>query len=146
MAFKDPASRLLTIPQQRAKIQLISLVAILFMLFAVFAMFSMGLEKKTNIPLEFGWPGCGCFHGPREHRAVVLQVTDAGIYWDKVLITDRELPVALAKYVAGCKTPTIVLAGDDHAKYGQTVAVLDLVRKAGVKNVIVDTVYRPTGQ
>ncbi|MFT3867130.1 MAG: biopolymer transporter ExbD [Nibricoccus sp.] len=144
MAFKDPRSRLLTIPQQRAKIQLMSLVAILFFLFAVFAMFSLGLEKKTVIPLE--WPGCFCIHGQNEHRAVVLQITDAGIYWDKALITERELPVALAKYVTGCKTPTVLLAGDERAKYGQTVAVLDEVRKAGIKNVIVETVYRRTGQ
>lgn len=144
MAFKDPAPRLLTIPRQRAKIQLLSLVAILFLLFAVFAMFSLGLEKKSNIPLE--WPGCFCIDRQSEHHEVVLQVTDAGIYWDKALITERELPVALAKYVANCKTPTILLAGDEQAKYGQTVAVLDEVRKAGIKNVIVDTIYRRTGQ
>lgn len=136
-------SNQLSIPQKRAKTQLLSLVAILFFLLAIYAIIILSLEKKTNVPVDmpFGW--CG-FGGEREHP-IVLQVTDAGIYWDKELITERELPVRLAKYVANCKTPSVVLAGDDYAKYGQTVAALDEVRKAGIKNVTIESVYRRTG-
>jgi biopolymer transport protein ExbD len=133
-----------TIPQQRAKIQLISLVAVVFLLMATFAMFSLGLEKKSVISQDLPY-GCSCGGGGLGEQPVVLQVTDAGLYWNKALITERELPDVLAKYVAMCKNPRIVLAGDERAKYGQTIAALDEIRKAGITQVQVETLYRPTG-
>lgn len=133
-----------TIPQRRAKIQLISLVAVVFLLMATFAMFSLGLEKKSTIPLDYGF-GCSCGGGDLTEQPVVLQVTDAGLYWNKALITERELPDILAKYVAKCKNPRIVLSSDDRAKYGQTIVTLDEIRKAGISRVTIETIFRPTG-
>jgi len=81
---------------------------------------------------------------------VTIQVTDAGIYWDKELITERELPPRLQNYVQQVRLkqgePRILLAGDDRAKYGPTVAVLDEVRKADITQVSIETIYRPTGK
>jgi len=142
--MKSSASDHLAIPKKRAKIQLISLVAVVFLLMATFAMFSLGLEKKSVISVEQSF-GCSCGGWGRGELPVVLQVTDAGLYWNKALITERELPEVLAKYVAKCKNPRIVLSSDDRAKYGQTIATLDEVRKAGISQVTVETVYRPTG-
>jgi biopolymer transport protein ExbD len=77
---------------------------------------------------------------------LAFQVTDAGLYWDKELITQRELPERLAAYVRRNKNPSIWLAGDDFARYGPTVAALDEVRLAGITQVQVETFYRATGQ
>jgi biopolymer transport protein ExbD len=38
-----------------------------------------------------------------------------------------------------------MLAGDDRAKYGATVAALDEVRKAGITQVSVETRWRSSG-
>ena len=134
--------------QQRARIQLISFVAILFLLVVTFAMFALALEKKSTLPLDI--PSCWGDYWGKPDLVVVLQVTDAGLYWNKELITQRELPDRLAKYVANqqaCfRTPHILLAGDDHAKYGTTIETLDEIRKAGIEQVTVESVYRATGQ
>jgi biopolymer transport protein ExbD len=142
--MKNSASDQLTIPQKRAKIQLISFVAIVFLLMATFAMFSLGLEKRSYIPHDLDFGGCSCGGWGRGEQPVVLQVTEVGLYWNKQLITERELPDVLAKYVAKCKNPRIVLSGDDRAKYGQTIATLDEVRKAGISQVTIETIHRPT--
>jgi biopolymer transport protein ExbD len=132
--------------KKTAKIQLISLVAVVFLLFAAFAMYAGTLEKKASITLDSG-SSCGCGGwGSHVEQAVLLQVTDAGLYWNKELITQRELPTVLAKYVAQSKNPRIVLAGDDRSRYGQTIDTLDEIRKAGITQVTVESVYRPTGQ
>jgi len=123
------------------------MIAILFLLLATFATFAMTLEHRSSILLDLPICGCSCGGmGDPAHQPVVVQVTDAGLFWNKELITQRELPVVLAKYVALCKSPHIVLAGDDHAKYGTTVATLDEIRKAGITQVTIETVYRQTGR
>jgi biopolymer transport protein ExbD len=143
--MKNSASDQLTaIPQKRAKIQLISFVAVVFLLMATFALFSMGLEKKSNIPQDLPY-GCSCGGWGRGELPVVLQVTDAGLYWNKTLITERELPDVLAKYKAKCQNPRIVLSSDDRAKYGQTIVTLDEIRKAGISQVTIETTHRATG-
>jgi biopolymer transport protein ExbD len=40
----------------------------------------------------------------------------------------------------------VLIASDDRAKYGVTIQVLDEVRKAGIKQVSVETVWRATGK
>jgi biopolymer transport protein ExbD len=66
------------------------------------------------------------------------------------LITERELPPRLVNYVqqktAKNQVARVLLAGDERAKYGPTVAALDEVRKVGIKEVSVETVHRPTGK
>jgi len=92
-------------------------------------------------------PCCGGDGWGDEHeQAVTLQVTDVGLYWNKELITRRELSDRLAKYVTNSKNPCILLAGDDRARYGQTTETLDEIRKAGITQVTMETVYRPTGK
>jgi biopolymer transport protein ExbD len=58
-----------------------------------------------------------------------------------------EVAPRLENYVATAKTtPRVLLASDDRAKYGPTIAVLDEIRKAGISQVSIETVYRPTGR
>jgi len=145
--MNSSASDQLIPTKKTAKLQIIPFVAVVLLLLLAFAMYSQSLEKKSVITHDFGGCSCGGWgsQGDRE-PAVVLQVTDAGLFWNKELITQRELPVALAKYAAKCKNPQILLSSDDRAKYGTTIETLDEIRKACIKQVLVETVYRGTGQ
>ena len=136
----------LTPAKKTARHQLIPFVAVVFLLLATFAMLTTTMEKKSSLSLENNFGGCSCGAGTRGEPPVVLQVTDAGLFWNKALITQRELPGVLAKYAATCKNPRILLAGDDRAKYGTTVETFDEIRKAGIKQVTIETVYRRTGE
>ena len=138
--------------RKKANIQIIPLIDVVFFLLATFVLFTLSLNKILSVPadLPVAAPPPPPGTPPPDNPPVILQVTDAGIYWDKDLITDRELPGHLLTYVqqmkAKAKEARILLAGDDRAKFGPTVAVLDEVRKAGIAQVSIETAYRATGK
>ena len=136
--------------RKKANIQIIPLIDVIFFLLATFVLFTLSLNKIISVPVDLPVAAPSTPTPPSDNAPVVLQVTDAGIYWDKELITDRELPPRLQTYVQQMRIksgePRILLAGDDRAKYGPTVLALDEVRKAGIQQVSFETVYRATGK
>jgi biopolymer transport protein ExbD len=132
--------------RKKANIQIIPLIDVIFFLLATFVLFTLSLNKIVSVPVELPVASKETTPNNTDNPPVTLQVTDAGVYWDKELITDRELPPRLSQYKQNSKNPRILLAGDDRAKFGPTVIVLDEVRKAGIDQVSIETVYRPTGK
>jgi biopolymer transport protein ExbD len=137
--------------RKKANIQIIPLIDVIFFLLATFVLFTLSLNKIISVPVDLpvaAPPNPSQVENP--NPPVTLQVTDAGIYWDKELITERELPPRLQTYVQQVRLkqgePRILLAGDDRAKYGPTVAVLDEVRKADITQVSIETIDRATGK
>lgn len=128
-------------PRRKANVQIIPLIDVVFFLLATFVLYTLMLNKIASIPLTLPVGG-----GEGGQPPLMLQVTEAGLYWDKELITEHELPTRLAMYVKETKHPRVMLAGDNTAKYGATTAALDEVRKAGIKEVSVETVWRATGR
>lgn len=137
--------------RKKANIQIIPLIDVIFFLLATFVLFTLSLNRLVSLPLDLpvATPPPP-IPTPQENQPLVLQVTDAGIFLDKELITDRELPPRLVNYVqqqrAKNKDPRVLLAGDDRAKFGPTVTALDEVRKVGITQISIETVYRPTGR
>jgi biopolymer transport protein ExbD len=137
--------------RKKANIQIIPLIDVIFFLLATFVLFTLSLNKIVSVPIDLpvAAPQSNTPPNP-DNMPVILQVTDAGIYWDKDLITERELPPRLMNYVQQVrlknKEPRLLLAGDDRAKFGPTVLALDEVRKAGITQVSIETVYRATGK
>jgi biopolymer transport protein ExbD len=131
--------------RKKANIQIIPLIDVIFFLLATFVLFTLSLNRIISLPADL--PPAVADPTPSQAKPpVVLQVTDAGIYWDKELITERELPPRLEQLKRTVETPKILLTGDDRAKYGPTVAALDEVRKAGITQVSLETTWRATGQ
>lgn len=132
---------LATAGRRKANIQIIPLIDVVFFLLATFVLFTLSLNRILSVPVVL--PAAG---EPGPKTSIVLQVTDAGLYWDKELINDQELAPRLAAYVKSTDLPRVLLSSDEKAKYGQTVTALDEVRKAGIKEVSVETVHRATGR
>lgn len=133
--------------RKKANIQIIPLIDVVFFLLATFVLFTLTLNRIISVPVQLPVADIQKNTTPPDNPPVTLQVTDAGIYWDRELITDRELPPRLFQFIQNNKgTPRILLAGDDRAKYGPVVTVLDEVRKAGINEVSIETIYRPTGK
>ena len=66
--------------------------------------------------------------------------------WNKEITSINDVPFRLERYAAEEPNPRVLIATDDLAKYGDTVRVLDMVRKAGIEQVSFETVYRGTGR
>jgi biopolymer transport protein ExbD len=137
--------------RKKANIQIIPLIDVVFFLLATFVLFTLSLNKIVSVPLDL--PVASTTPPPsssNENSPLILQVTDAGIYFDKELITERELPPRLVNFVqqkrAKNQDPRVLLAGDERAKFGPTVMALDQVRLVGIEQVSVETIHRPTGK
>jgi biopolymer transport protein ExbD len=136
--------------RKKANIQIIPLIDVIFFLLATFVLFTLSLNRIVSVDVDLPVASKEITPANPDNAPITLQVTDAGIYLDRELITERELPPRLQNLVEQAhlksKEPRLLLAGDDRAKYGPTVAALDEVRKAGIKQVSIETIYRPTGK
>jgi biopolymer transport protein ExbD len=135
--------------KKAARIEIIPLIDIIFFLLATFVLFTLSLSRIQSIPLDLPQAQPPRPDTPPDDDSVTLQVSDSGtIYWNKELIDMSELAPRLAHYVDSVAAPNrkVLIATDDRAKYGDTIEVLDLVRSAGINQVSIETVYRPTGR
>jgi len=132
--------------KKKARIEIIPLIDVIFFLLATFVLFTLSLNRiqsiDVNLPKATVTPPTN-----EEDTSVTLQISDAGnVYWNKELTAINDVPFRLERYAAEEPNPRVLIATDDLAKYGDTVRVLDMVRKAGIQQVSFETVYRGTGR
>ncbi len=131
----------------KARIEIIPLIDVIFFLLATFVLFTLTLNKIQSIPVDL--PAAKPSSGPTnpDDDMVVLQVSEAGsAYWNKELISMSEIPVRLQSYKTSSSNPRVLITGDDKAQMGAAVKAFDEVRKSGIKQVSIETAYRPSGR
>lgn len=132
--------------RKKARIEIIPLIDVIFFLLATFVLFTLSLNRIQSVPVDLpvGKPPDG---GPKPEEPVTIQVSgDGAIFWNKELIDIGEVPSRLAFYKTQTEDPRVLIAGDEKARFGLTVAVLDEIRKAGIQKFSVETRTRPTGK
>ena len=133
--------------EKRARIEIIPLIDVIFFLLATFVLFTLSLNKLSSVPAELPVAGPPPGPNPPPDSTVKLQVSEEGAcYWDRELITLKDLTPRLQQYIEKEPFPRVLIGSDDKAKYGTIALVLDEVRKAGIKQVAVETLTRPTGR
>jgi biopolymer transport protein ExbD len=136
-------SRIAVLARHRARIEIIPLIDVIFFLLATFVLFTLALNRIQSLPVVLPHSG-----GKDENPDLVtIQVSDSGtIYWNREPIEPTEVPTRLAHYKARTDSPRVVVTGDEKAKFGPLIAVLDHVRQAGITAFSVETRPRPTGK
>jgi biopolymer transport protein ExbD len=132
--------------RKKARIEIIPLIDVIFFLLATFVLFTLSLNSIKSLPVDLP-----VATPPRPDQPppdnVTIQVSGEGaIFWNKELIDMSEVPSRIAFYKTQTDDPKILIAGDEKARFGATVAVLDEVRKAGITKFSVETQTRPTGK
>lgn len=136
-------SRITVLARRQARVEIIPLIDVVFFLLATFVLFTLSLNRVKVLPLNLPFPG----DGKEKPEVVTIQVTDGGAaYWNRELIELGDIPARLAHYKTQTDTPRVVVTGDDRAKFGPMVTVLDEVRRAGITQFSVETKPRPTGR
>lgn len=131
--------------KKKARIEIIPLIDVVFFLLATFVLFTLSLEKIQSVPVNL--PVAAPSSAKPDEEPVVIQVSDVGtVYWNRELINMPEVAPRLFQYKQSTQTPRILVSGDDRAKFGPTIQVLDEIRKAGITQVSVETAYRGTGK
>lgn len=136
--------------KKKARIEIIPLIDVIFFLLATFVLFTLSLNKIQSIDVQLPAAVPETNSKPDEDL-VTLQVSDTGVYYWKVGTGSAE-QLQLAdiaprlQQLSQNANARVLIAGDNMAKFGPTVNALDEVRKAGIKQVSVETHVRPTGK
>ena len=131
--------------KKKARIEIIPLIDVVFFLLATFVLFTLSLNRIQSVPVNL--PVASNTPPNKDEEPVIIQVSDANsVFWNREAIGLNEVAPRLYQYKQSTSTPRILVSGDDRAKFGTTVEVLDEIRKAGIAQVSVETAYRASGR
>lgn len=133
-------------PAKKARIEIIPLIDVIFFLLATFVLFTLSLNKIQSVPVDLPQASANA-PKPDEDTSVVIQLSDGdAAFWNKEPISLSEVAPRLANYKANTASPKVLVTGDDRAKYGNVIKVLDEVRLVGIQTVTIETAYRASGR
>ncbi len=131
---------------KKARIDIIPLIDVIFFLLATFVLFTLSLNKIQSVPVDLPQASA---QAPKEQEdtSVIIQVTEGeSAFWNKEPIAFAEIAPRLANYKANTPNARVLVSGDDRARYGAIVRVLDEVRLVGIAAVTIETAYRASGR
>lgn len=121
------------------------MIDIIFFLLATFVLFTLSLNRIQSVPVDL--PSTNPSSSAAKEEPTTIQVSgDGAVYWNRELVDMSDLPALIANYRKEVEDPKILVAGDDKARFGATVEVLDHIRKAGIEKFSVETRLRATGK
>ena len=132
--------------RKKARIEIIPLIDVIFFLLATFVLFTLSLNRIQSVPVDLPVPSKDP-HPTEDKDMVAIQISGEGaVFWNRELIDMSELPSRIAYYKTQTQDPRIMVSGDERARFGATIVVLDEIRKAGIEKFSIETRTRPTGK
>jgi biopolymer transport protein ExbD len=129
-----PSSR----SKRRARIEIVPLIDIMFFLLATFVMVSLSMVKSRGIAVVLPQASTGQPQEQSDH--VSVSVTENGqLYLDKRELSQTELVETLARLKAQNPELRVHINGDQNARLGLAISVLDEVRKLGISKISFET-------
>lgn len=132
--------------RKKARIEIIPLIDVIFFLLATFVLFTLSLNSIRSVDVNLPVAAPPNPNPPKDDSVTIQVSGDGAIFWNRELIDFGEVPARIAHYKTQTEDPRILIAGDERARFGIAVSVLDEVRKAGIAKVSVETRTRPTGK
>ncbi len=133
--------------KKKARIEIIPLIDVVFFLLATFVLFTLSLNRIMSLPVNLPVAQPTTAQPDPNKEPVVLQVSDADtLFWNREPISMSEVGPRLFNYKQSAPEPRVLVTGDDRAKFGPTIQVLDEIRKVGIDQVSIETNYRPSGK
>jgi biopolymer transport protein ExbD len=139
--------------KKKARIEIIPLIDVIFFLLATFVLFTLSLDKIVSVPVTLPKATPPTPNPTPDETTVNIQVSESDIIYWKVgargtpeQIGPAEVAPRLANLRSREANPRVLVRGDNRAKFGKAVFVLDEVRKAGIEQVSVETVPSQTAR
>lgn len=138
-----------TLGPRKARVEIIPLIDVIFFLLATFVLFTLSLQRVRILEAEL--PKAGDRGAVGEQTAFVQASADGTFHWrigtDGVTetITAQELGPRLLHYTRNVHVPRVLVRSDGQARLRAAVLVLDEARRAGIKDVAIETRAAPTG-
>jgi biopolymer transport protein ExbD len=124
--------------RKKARIEIIPLIDIMFFLLASFMLVSLDMVNAKSVKVSLPVAQTG---SPENQPKTISISLDAagGIFLDKDPIGKNELRVELTRRRALNPEVRVVISGDENARNGAMIGVLDRVRAAGIQSVAFQT-------
>ena len=129
-------------PRKHARIEIVPLIDIMFFLLATFVMVSLSMVKSRGIPLVLPAASTGAPQEQKDH--VTVSIAETGqLYLDKRELSQEQLVAELRTLHAANDELRVFIHGDENARLGLAIAVLDETRKLGIRKVAFETRPKP---
>ena len=129
-------------PKRHARIEIIPLIDIMFFLLATFVMVSLSMIKNRGIPVILPAAGSASAQEHKDH--VVVSIAESGqLYLDKTELSQEQLLETLGTVKKHNPELRVFINGDQNARLGLAITVLDEVRKLGITKVAFETRPQP---
>jgi len=136
--------------KKKARIEIIPLIDVIFFLLATFVLFTLSLNKIQS--LEAKLPVTDPDKTKKiDEDPMIIQASEGDVvYIDKNPRSITDVYNAVSEYKdrqdkAG-KMARVLVTGDDSAKFGNLVKIIDYVKSAGIGEMSLETVYRAAGK
>lgn len=124
--------------KRRARIEIIPLIDVVFFLLATFMMVSLSMIQNRGIPVRL--PEAPTSAAQERGVAATITITARGeLFFDKDPVDADGLDARLEALKAAGAEPKVFIAGDEDARFGRAIAVLDRVREHGIGKVAIET-------
>jgi biopolymer transport protein ExbD len=129
-------------PGRRARIEIIPLIDIMFFLLATFVMVSLSMVKNKGIPVILPAASTSTAQEHKDH--VTVSISETGqLYLDKRELAPEQLVTELRALHEANDELRVFIHGDENARLGLAIAVLDETRKLGISKVAFETRPKP---
>jgi biopolymer transport protein ExbD len=121
-------------PENEARIEIIPLIDIMFFLLASFMLVSLSMVNLKTVPVNL--PTATTATPETKKNFVTISVNKSGlVFVDKAPVGDHELPSVLSSMQKTNANLRVFISGDQDARHGDVIHVLDLVRSTGIEKV-----------
>jgi biopolymer transport protein ExbD len=125
-------------PENEARIEIIPLIDIMFFLLASFMLVSLTMVNLKSVKVNL--PTATTATLETKNNFISLSVDKSGMtYYDKQPVGLTELARRLAAAQQTNSDVRVFISGDQDARHGDVIRVLDAVRSAGIQKVAFET-------
>lgn len=120
--------------ETEARIEIIPLIDIMFFLLAAFMLVSLSMVNMKSVKVNL--PTATTATAETKNDFVDLSVDKSGaVYFNKTLVGPNELVQRLNALHQTNDNLRVFISGDQDARHGDVIHVLDLVRSTGIQKV-----------
>jgi len=117
-----------------ARIEIIPLIDIMFFLLAAFMLVSLSMVSLKVMKMNLPTATTSTSETQKDFAALSVD-KNGGVFLDQKPMADHELGAALTEMKKKNANLRVLVSGDNDAKHGALIHVLDIARRAGIDKV-----------
>ena len=122
------------LPETEARIEIIPLIDIMFFLLAAFMLVSLSMVNLKSVKVNLPTAVTATLETKQDFVTISVDRNGAA-YFDREPVGPNELVQRLAAWRKTNENVRVFISGDQDARHGKIMRVLDLVRSTGIQKV-----------